>query len=109
LIGTLYGPLLEPYWPPERRHVEAKYKSISFPFEEIEAPAFSMDLQWDLSRILGYLRSWSAVQAFRRELGHDPVAQIEEGLRKSWGPPALSRRVSWPLTLRVGRVELIGP
>ena len=28
-----------PYWPPERRHIEANYTTLPFPFERDRAPA----------------------------------------------------------------------
>ena len=98
----LYEPILGPYWPPERRHVENGYAELPFPFERIEAPAFAMQTEWTLAQYLAYLRTWSAAQRYLREVGEDPVALIEPELTRAWGDAA-TRLVRWPLGLRVGR------
>ncbi|MBS0486724.1 MAG: class I SAM-dependent methyltransferase, partial [Proteobacteria bacterium] len=36
----LYVDLTGPYWPPERVHVDAGYRTLPFPFAEIPAPEF---------------------------------------------------------------------
>jgi len=99
----LYRGVLAPYWPPERKHVENGYAGLEFPFERIEAPRFSIDLEMRLPDYLDYLRSWSATQAFLRATGEDPVAQIAEDMATAWAEPELPRRVRWPLQLKVGR------
>ena len=40
----LYEDILGPYWPKERKIVENKYQDIPFPFQEIETPAFHIEL-----------------------------------------------------------------
>jgi SAM-dependent methyltransferase len=92
-----------PYWPPERRHVDAGYSTLSFPFERLEPPAAAMSAQWDVGRQLGYLRSWSATRRAREVMGTDPVGLIEEPLRAAWGSG--EREVQWPLTVLAGVVD----
>jgi ubiquinone/menaquinone biosynthesis C-methylase UbiE len=94
--------IVGPYWPPGRRHVESGYRELSFPFPEFESPARAMQEIWSLSQLLGYVGSWSATQRFREEVGHDPVAQLGRDLERHWGDPSASRRIRWPLSLRVG-------
>jgi hypothetical protein len=94
-----------PYWPAERRHVEAGYRTLPFPYAELETPAFEMEERWSLPQLLGYLGTWSATQRFREVQGCDPVVQLAGGLAVSWGDPASVRLVRWPLSLRVGRKE----
>ena len=38
VIRRLYADILGSYWPPERRLVEQGYRTLPFPFEEIEPP-----------------------------------------------------------------------
>lgn len=94
---------LGPYWPPERRHVDAGYSTLSFPFPRLEAPAAAMSATWDVGRELGYLRSWSATRRAREVMGIDPVGLIEERLRATWGSG--EREVQWPLTVLAGTVD----
>jgi len=103
IIGRLYRDLGR-WWPPERRHVEERYANLPFPFEQLPAPPFSMSAHWDYTRLIGYLRTWSATAACRRETGHDPVAAVADELARAWGNPATPLEVRWVLTLRVGRI-----
>ncbi|MGC3965022.1 MAG: class I SAM-dependent methyltransferase [Rhodocyclaceae bacterium] len=95
-----------PFWPAERRHVENGYRDLPFPFEEIAAPAFAMEAEWDLPQLLGYIRSWSSVGRYIAEHGADPVSPLADELLALWGDPATRRTVRWPLTLRIGRVPV---
>jgi SAM-dependent methyltransferase len=102
-LQHFYTEVVGPYWPLERRHVESGYRTLPFPFAEIESPSFIMRAQWNLSQLLGYIRTWSATQRFRETVGNDPVDSLSSELAPHWGDPDVPRRVSWPLSLRVGR------
>ena len=105
ITGGLYSGVLGAYWPPERRHVELGYRDLPFPFTEIQVPAFHMQADWTLEHYLGYLRTWSAVQAYIKKNGSDPVQDIETELAKAWEGAAMVRSVRWPLNLRVGWID----
>ena len=98
------GGLLGPYWNPQRRWVDEGYRTIPFPFPELEMPSFELRMTWSLSQLGGYLSSWSAVATYRRIRGADPVAPFLERIVKLWGSPSETRAVVWPLALRAGRV-----
>ena len=106
IIHSLYEDILGPYWSKERKIVEDKYQSISFPFEEIEAPVFKMELDWSLSQLTGYLYTWSSVQKFIHKNNSDPIKQIYNDLVAVWAQRNTShkKRVVWPIYMRVGRV-----
>lgn len=95
-----------PYWPAERRHVDSGYRELAFPFAALPAPAFSMQVEWPLARLLGHLRSWSATAACQRAgAGEaDPVAVLGEQLAPLWGAAQALQTVDWPLSLRVGHL-----
>ncbi len=105
---SFYSGTVGPYWPTERALVEASYRTIEFPFEEIEPPAFEMEAKWPLATFLGYVGTWSAVTRFRRERGFDPLPQLSEELREHWGDPESQRKIRWPLSFRVGRRKAKG-
>jgi len=104
VIERFYHDLLAEYWPPERRHVDSGYRSLPFPFPEIEPPAFQLEERWDLPRLLGYLATWSAVKEYRRRTGSDPLPEVAGALARAWGWAAW-REVRWPLALRAGWVN----
>jgi SAM-dependent methyltransferase len=103
-VRRFYADKLGKYWPPERRHVEADYETLPFPFERIPAPRFEMTAHWDLGRFIGYMRSWSGVAAMEKALGPGPMSDLRTELEPLWGPDGSARDVRWPLTLRAGRV-----
>jgi SAM-dependent methyltransferase len=100
----LYVDLTGPFWPPERAHVDAGYRTLPFPFKEITPPALPMIAPWDVEHFLAYLRSWSATQRYIKVKGEDPVALVEAELRAAWGDPARVREVRWLFHVRAGKV-----
>ena len=102
-LQHFYTEVVGPYWPAERRHVESGYRTLAFPFLELDPPAFAMEADWTLSQLLGYIRTWSATQRFREAQGHDPVAELAGELAGHWGEPEAPRRIHWPLSVRAGR------
>ena len=103
MLTRFYIDEVGPYWPEERRHVEAGYRTLPFPYDELAGPPIYMEEHWTLPELLGYLGTWSATQRFREVEGYDPVAPFGVELGQRWGNPALAHVVRWPLSLRVGR------
>ncbi len=95
---------LRDYWPPERRHVEAGYRGIPFPFERLEVPELRLEECWPLIQLTGYMRTWSASARYRKLHGVDPVVEVERELSAVWGNPEDRRAISWPLVVLAGRV-----
>ena len=106
IIQPFYHDVLGSYWPPERRHVDEGYRSLSFPFEEPTdpAPPLEIRLEWRLEDLVGYVGTWSAVWALRRAEGQARLEVFHEALARAWGPSERIRTVRWPLAIRVGRV-----
>ena len=106
VTARLYSDILgDAYWPPERKHVERGYADLDFPFTEIALPAFQMEVQWTFEGYVGYLRSWSATQAYIKKNGRDPLELVGDELMQAWGDAASARRVLWPMTIRAGWVS----
>ncbi|MFD2640903.1 class I SAM-dependent methyltransferase [Pseudomonas japonica] len=104
-LQQFYYQTIAPYWPPERRHVETGYRDLPFPFTEIEVPPQVIEMRWTLAQLIGYLNTWSAVKAAEKALGHSPLDSLAQQLAEAWGDPATRRLVTWPLTLRAGRIR----
>lgn len=103
VIGRFYSRIVGRYWAPERRLLEAGYRTIPFPFAEVAPPAFAMQAEWRLADLTGYLGTWSATERYRALEGEDPLERIVADLTAAWGDPETPRTVRWPLNLRVGR------
>ena len=101
VVNRYYHEVVGPFWPPERRLVE-QFANLPFPFQKIDPPEFEMTASWNLDHLLGYLRTWSSTQRFIAAKGGDPVDQIADDLRSTWGDPEQTRTVTWPLTMRMG-------
>jgi len=101
VVNRYYYEVVGPFWPPERKLVE-NFIDLPFPFHEIDSPKIEMTTEWDLAHLLGCLGTWSSTQRFIAETGIDPLEQIGDDLRTVWGDPQRTRKVRWPLTLRIG-------
>lgn len=103
IVRRFHDDVVGPYWPPERKTVGRGYRHLPFPFQEIWAPPFQIEVRWSLPQLLGYLRTWSATQRFIAAHDRDPVDLIAADLGRVWGDAAEERSAVWPLTARVGR------
>lgn len=97
-----------PYWPEERRHVEAGYRTLPPPaaglgFTELATPEFGLDLEWPLERITGYASSWSSTARYRKQTGTDPVPLLRDALRAAW-PGGGTAALRLPLSLFAWRI-----
>jgi SAM-dependent methyltransferase len=103
VVRTFYAGPIDDYWPPERRLVETGYRSLQFPWREIEVPQFELQQNWSLDDLLGYLRTWSAVQRYQAAHKEDPVSEWRADFATAWGEPA-QLTINWPLRLRCFRI-----
>lgn len=101
VVNRYYYEVVGPFWPPERELVE-NFADLPFPFRETESPKLEMTADWDLEHLIGYLKSWSSTQRFISAKDSDPLDEIADQLCAAWGNAKQTRRVIWPLTLRVG-------
>lgn len=99
-----YKDIIGRYWPKEIRYVESRYEDIPFPFRQIDAPVFQIELEWSLRDLVGYLYTWSSVQRYMAENGSDPVEKAYPEFEKVWGNTS-RRKVTWPLYLKAGRID----
>lgn len=80
IVRKLYEDILHDYWDPHRDLVNRKYADLQMPFLEIDCPVFEMHNVWSAEDVLGYLRTWSAVNKYQHRHGYDPVKEIEQSL-----------------------------
>jgi SAM-dependent methyltransferase len=84
VIDNFYRNTLNGYWPEGRASVDAGYHDIENPFRVITPPALAIEAYWTLEQLLGYLRSWSAVQRFELQNTVDSLLDLEPELRLAW-------------------------
>jgi SAM-dependent methyltransferase len=102
-LDHFYSETVGPYWPAERRLVEEGYRSLDFPFAELPAPPFTLEMRTSMEGLLGYVGTWSATQRFVQATSRDPLPELRREVAIHCGDPQTERVVSWPLSLRVGR------
>jgi SAM-dependent methyltransferase len=105
ILRRFYAVTVGPFWAPERRLTEQRYRTIEFPFAEFAAPHFVIEQCLSLDEVAGYVRTWSATRGFVRQHGHDPVEELARELAPYWGDPQRARLARWPTAMRVGRIE----
>jgi len=98
-----YAGVVGPYWPPERRHIEANYTTLPFPFEELPHPDFGLTLHWSLEQVLGYVSTWSATSRYRKAGGADPLPTLRDSLQGAW-PGGGIADIRMPIGLRAARL-----
>jgi SAM-dependent methyltransferase len=103
LVQDFYANIVGPYWPPERKLVEERYRTIPFPFVEIAPPSFRMEARWTLGQLLGYFSTWSATNRFIKATGRNPLEPFSANMSRAWGDVDDPRLIVWPLSLRLGR------
>lgn len=104
VVDHFYTETTGPYWPPERRHIESRYRDFEFPFTEVPFPSLVITRQWTADDLAAFLGSWSAVDRYRQARGEDPLPAVTAELRALWGDGR--RAVTWEMFGRIGRLPV---
>ncbi len=103
IIMNFYSNVVGPYWDEARRLVEEEYRTLSFPFKEIESPKFDITATWTLNHLAGYLESWSATQRYIKGTGNNPLPDVLTQLERVW-KRGDSKPVRFPVFLKLFRM-----
>lgn len=105
IIKNFYLNITGPYWDKERKYIDEEYKTIPFPYKDLQTPTFTAQYEWELPHLTGFLNSWSAVQHYKdKNNNRNPVDFIEKELRNIW-PEGTKKKVNFPILLRIGRKQ----
>lgn len=102
VVKELHSDLLGDYWPAGRASVDNGYRDIRTDFPQIRVPYFAIELHWSFEHLLGYLRTWSAVQRWQSEHNQDPLRILLPRLKQAWGNSDQRQFVRWPLHFVAG-------
>ncbi|ABL72590.1 class I SAM-dependent methyltransferase [Paracoccus denitrificans] len=103
-FARFYHDEIGPFWPPERKLVDRGYADMDFPFDELPAPALSIERDWSLGEFLGYVSTWSAVRRVGEAGRTEILDAFVRDFSRIWADPGQARRVSWPINMRIGRL-----
>ena len=104
LVLEFHDETVGPYWDVERKYIDSCYKTIPFPFEELQVPDFFNTLSWTKEHFMSYIRTWSAVKHFIRQEGTDPTTQLYDDLDKIWKDDEI-KMIKLPVFMRAGRIK----
>jgi len=102
IINRFYHEIVGPYWDKERKYVDEYYRTIPFPFKEIEAPKLYNTYEWNIEHLIGYVETWSAVQHYIKVNNQNPVDLVSKDLQQTWGINT-TKTVKFPILLRIGK------
>ncbi|MEO6547587.1 MAG: class I SAM-dependent methyltransferase [Ferruginibacter sp.] len=103
LVQDFHNNIMGPYWDKERKYIDDEYKTIPFPFEEIESPKMYKTYDWTLEELIGYFNTWSSVKHYEEDRKENPVILIKKELEKLW-PKDAKLKVHFPVLLRVAKI-----
>lgn len=95
------------YFPKEvLQWVFTNYQTLPFPFEELEAPKFKINVIRTLESTLGSISTWSASQKYREKYGTDPVSLVRPQLEVAFDKAGGTITRTLDLFMRVGRLKV---
>lgn len=103
-VQALYNQTLADCWDTRRQLIDQGLSTLDFPFDQRKAPLLSLETEFSLEGLLGYLNTWSAVRTFRKRFGADPLSEWIPLLREAMGSTGKSMG-SAPLHIRAGYVR----
>lgn len=104
VVNNFYTNIIGEYWDKERKYVDEHYRTIPFPFNEIDVPQFTSEYRWSLNHYIGFLNTWSAVQHYIDKNNSNPIDLIVDDLEKLWAEDE-KKSVIFPVLLRVGKTK----
>jgi len=104
LVFDFYTNVVGKYWDVERRHIDDAYKSIPFPFRQVQTPEFNIAQSWKFEHFIGYLNSWSAVQNCLAAKQVNPVEEFKNMLEQRWNNDEV-KLVLFPIFTRIGYIH----
>ncbi len=76
--------IVDEYWSDGNRLIMSGFKSVKFPFQEVIAPKLIMVQKWDLSALLDYLDTWSAVKIYNNKFKTSITQYLKKELNPFW-------------------------
>jgi ubiquinone/menaquinone biosynthesis C-methylase UbiE len=103
-LEDFYFNTLDGFWPERIHYLEEHYKTLPFPFEEIQPPEFVMEASWNSDHLIGFLASWSAVRELVKTQGEAAFDNQAQKMEQAWGKKG-PKKIRWPLHFRIGKIS----
>lgn len=95
--------VIYPYWSHQVQCLWNGYQDSQMPFEAIACPHLSLSMQWNLSELVNYVRTWSATRQCLEATGTAWFSEFRDRLQHEWGDPTEKRSVTMALHLQMGQ------
>jgi len=103
LLADYIHNILNGYWDPTNDQLQnAEYRSVYFPFIDVEYKVFNLHLSWNVTQVLACLASYSASRAYYEKNKIIATSLITKSLEKLMGLNVWD--VTLPIYGKVGRV-----
>lgn len=107
--ATLLDPvarLVEPFWAENNGLLWRGYRTdeVRFPFRPLTGPSLSIEVDWSLDELVGYIRTWSAFKKAAAAGRSEALERVVEDAAKRLGRDA-THRLSVPLAILAGLVD----
>lgn len=99
-----WGPIHD-HWPHQRRHVDEGYASLGFPFPEQTLPELTIECDWALEDLTGYINTWSVAKRVKESGAEHVLGEGLRQIRQAWGPAQNIHRVVFPIVGRLGVIS----
>jgi SAM-dependent methyltransferase len=73
---------IDSFWADNNRILHRKYNDIIFPFKKIAAPEIRLDVKWNSDQLISYLKTWSAVKLYEKEISGGLINDLKTELVK---------------------------
>ncbi|HWJ92767.1 MAG TPA: class I SAM-dependent methyltransferase [Flavisolibacter sp.] len=104
LIVHFYRDIVGPYWDAARKFVDDHYATVAFNFDPLPSKPCMIRVRWMREHFIGYLGSWSAVQAYIKKNQTSPIDVIRTSLESLWREEE-EKAIEFPLYMRIGRIR----
>jgi SAM-dependent methyltransferase len=104
ILWPFYRDVVGPHFASGAWLVDDRYEGITLPGSAIRAPSLFVSIQWTEAQILGFVRTWSGVEAYVRATGENPVDALVPSIRDRCGSPHAVHELRWPLYILASRL-----
>jgi SAM-dependent methyltransferase len=103
--AVMQATILEPirsYWAKQNASLWDGYRNVQLPFKAVDAPSFSIRMDWTLLDYMAYVHTWSATRRAIQVEGPGFFEAACNRMEQAWGGSERVRAVSMPLTVIAG-------
>jgi SAM-dependent methyltransferase len=103
--AVMQASILEPirkYWAGQNAALWEGYKKVYLPFKAVDAPSFSIRMEWTLLEYMAYVHTWSATRRAIQAEGSGFFEAACKQMEQAWGGKDRVRRVTMPLAVIAG-------